>query len=38
MTSTARPMSSIDLMQGTLDLLILRTLTWGRTTPPPAID
>ena len=29
-TNTASsPASNIDLMQGTLDLLVLRTLTWG---------
>ncbi len=26
---TTAPASSLDLMQGTLDLLVLRTLTWG---------
>ena len=29
MTRSARPDSRIDLLQGTLDLLILRTLQWG---------
>jgi transcriptional regulator len=29
MAATSAPASNIELMQGTLDLLILRTLTWG---------